>query len=418
MKKFITILCILPFIGGCLDIKLDNQFTTISTVDMARELLASAYNSLPRYQVEFAVLSDDFKPTAYSSAYAELDNLYNWQDNAIDNLSSQLWTDYYMTIAYLNTLLTRLDEVELTEDGDAVELDKVRSEAQALKAYCYFDLLRIYAPRYAEENLDRDGIILNTGREALNVRAGFNRSFFDDKLTISANIYDAFTVQNTVSTEDVMFATLVTNPTEPVYQPSGEYSVFVDSVNPVKLVNEYRSTSRWNDILTSGKITYSPIEPLTFTVTGGFHHFGNIDGSYATRKFDLNYAGQAWRESSMNMSKIPFEVLDKIDVLDERSRKLLYRTLYANVISSMEAYLSDRLIQKVLSSEETKRKFVEGFKDYKDEKIAVSDIFKHLENLDYRIIKTLREIIYHNLPRVKNIYNSVLGIRSCFDFIR
>ena len=78
-------------------------------------------------------------------------------------------------------------------------------------------------------------------------------------------------------------------------------------------------------------------------------------------------------------------VLDKIDVLDERSRKLLYRTLYANVISSMEAYLSDRLIQKVLSSEETKRKFVEGFKDYKDEKIAVSDIFKHLENLDYRI---------------------------------
>lgn len=83
--------------------------------------------------------------------------------------------------------------------------------------------------------------------------------------------------------------------------------------------------------------------------------------------------------------KDTIEVLDKIDVLDERSRKLLYRTLYANVISSMEAYLSDRLIQKVLSSEETKRKFVEGFKDYKDEKIAVSDIFKHLENLDYRI---------------------------------
>ena len=45
--------------------------------------------------------------------------------------------------------------------------------------------------------------------------------------------------------------------------------------------------------------------------------------------------------------KDTIEVLDKIDVLDERSRKLLYRTLYANVISSMEAYLSDRLIQKV-----------------------------------------------------------------------
>ena len=35
------------------------------------------------------------------------------------------------------------------------------------------------------------------------------------------------------------------------------------------------------------------------------------------------------------------DVLDKIEVLDEVSKKLLYRTLYANVISSMEAYLSD-----------------------------------------------------------------------------
>ena len=39
------------------------------------------------------------------------------------------------------------------------------------------------------------------------------------------------------------------------------------------------------------------------------------------------------------------DVLDKIEVLDEVSKKLLYRTLYANVISSMEAYLCDRLIQ-------------------------------------------------------------------------
>lgn len=108
--------------------------------------------------------------------------------------------------------------------------------------------------------------------------------------------------------------------------------------------------------------------------------------------------------------KDTIDVLDQIDSLDEKSRKLLYRTLYANLISSMEAYLSDRLIRKVLSSDATRRKFVEEFKDYKDEKIAVSDIFKLLENLDYQIKKSLREIIYHNLPRVKHIYKSVLGI--------
>lgn len=194
MKKHIIILCILPFLSGCLDIKLENQFTEITTVDMARELLAAAYNSLPRYQVEFAVMSDDFKPTNFSSASAELENLYNWQDNAITNLSSLLWTDYYMTVAYLNTLLTRLDEV-VTEGGeDIAELEKVRSEALALKAYCYFDLLRIYAPRYAEENLDKDGIIL---KDRLELDFLPRSSMRDCISEIDALLTSAASVENT-----------------------------------------------------------------------------------------------------------------------------------------------------------------------------------------------------------------------------
>ncbi len=164
MKKYIlSILGILPLLSGCLDIKLENQFSdpdAITTTGTARELLAAAYNSLPRYQMELSILSDDFYPTSFVTQYAEMQNLYNWQDNAISDLSSQVWNDYYMTVAYLNTLLTRLDNVVTEGDEDALELDRIRSEAQALKAYCYFDLLRLYAPPYSEENLDRDGIIL------------------------------------------------------------------------------------------------------------------------------------------------------------------------------------------------------------------------------------------------------------------
>lgn len=104
------------------------------------------------------------------------------------------------------------------------------------------------------------------------------------------------------------------------------------------------------------------------------------------------------------------EVLNKIDNLDEASRNLLYRTLFANIISSMEAYLSDRLIQKVLSTEKYKRMFTEKFKDFEDERIPLSNLFSMLDKIDSHIQKKLREIIYHNLPRVKNIYKSVLDI--------
>ena len=142
----------MPLFGGCLDIKLENQFSdpdAITTVATARELLASAYNSLPRYQMELSLLSDDFYPTNYANQYAEMLNLYNWADNAITDLSSQIWMDYYMTVANLNTLLTRLDGVRTESEEEIAELGKVRGEAMALKAYCYFDLLRFYAPPYS-----------------------------------------------------------------------------------------------------------------------------------------------------------------------------------------------------------------------------------------------------------------------------
>ena len=167
-QHIISIMVLLPLTVGCLDIKLENQFSdpdAITTVATARELLASAYNSLPRYQVELAVLGDDFCPTRFANYYAEMQNLYNWQDNAITDLSDLIWKDYYMTIASLNTLLTRLPNVVIEEETDAVELEKVRSEACALKACCYFDLLRFYAPRYAPENLEKDAIILKNRLE-------------------------------------------------------------------------------------------------------------------------------------------------------------------------------------------------------------------------------------------------------------
>lgn len=63
-----------------------------------------------------------------------------------------------------------------------------------------------------------------------------------------------------------------------------------------------------------------------------------------------------------------------------------------------------------MSSEENKRKFVENFKDFENIKISIADIYKNTENIELRIKKTLREIIYHHLPRVKNIYKSTLDI--------
>ena len=78
MKKYMSYLMSLLLLSGCLDIKLEDQYAdpdAITTTATARELLASAYNSLPRYQMELSVLSDDFVPTNHAGKYAELLNL-------------------------------------------------------------------------------------------------------------------------------------------------------------------------------------------------------------------------------------------------------------------------------------------------------------------------------------------------------
>ena len=147
----------LALVGCSLDIRLEDQFSdpyAITDTETARELLASAYNSLPRFQMEFSILSDDFHPTNLSQKYAELLNLYNWQDKAIDEFSSNVWNEYYMTVAIVNALLPRLELLEPKTDEDAVEMDRIRSEAYALKALCYFDLVRLYGPIVLKDRLE------------------------------------------------------------------------------------------------------------------------------------------------------------------------------------------------------------------------------------------------------------------------
>lgn len=158
----------LLLIGGCLDIKLEDQYSdpdAIVTTATARELLASAYNSLPRYQMELSILSDDFVSTNLSGKYADMQNLYSWQEKGIEQLSDNIWSEYYMTIAIVNALLPRLELVQTKDEADKAELAKIRSEAQALKAMCYFDLLRLYGPVYSKDNLSKEGIIIKNRLE-------------------------------------------------------------------------------------------------------------------------------------------------------------------------------------------------------------------------------------------------------------
>ena len=145
-----------------LDIPYENQLSdpsAITSVTTARELLASAYDRLPNPEFELSVLSDDFTTTPLISRNADLGNLYKWQTQPLTNLALSLWQSYYETIAIANAVLERSGAITPQNDSEQAQLDAVNAEAKALKAYCYFDLLRLFAPDISEGG-SHDGVIL------------------------------------------------------------------------------------------------------------------------------------------------------------------------------------------------------------------------------------------------------------------
>jgi HAMP domain-containing protein len=103
--------------------------------------------------------------------------------------------------------------------------------------------------------------------------------------------------------------------------------------------------------------------------------------------------------------------LNAIDILyDGTIKQLLYRTLYAAVISCMEAYLSATLMNQISKSKKYKIAFVQTFEPFKNTKFCLSEIYDKYSNIDKLIKDELSQLIYHRLPQIKPIYQKTLNV--------
>jgi hypothetical protein len=85
--------------------------------------------------------------------------------------------------------------------------------------------------------------------------------------------------------------------------------------------------------------------------------------------------------------------------------------LYVNVISAMESYLSEAFISTTLADPEIFRTFIETTPEFQAEKISVSDIFKEQDGLKSKANEYLAKVAWHNLAKVRKMYQATFGIR-------
>jgi transcription termination factor NusB len=92
------------------------------------------------------------------------------------------------------------------------------------------------------------------------------------------------------------------------------------------------------------------------------------------------------------------------------SRKSLLVMLHAHVVTAVGAYLSSTFIKKALSTDLFMRKLVETDPEFAKQKFTIQEIFTKRENLRAEISQYLKDLIFHDIAKVKKMYMSVLNI--------
>lgn len=103
-------------------------------------------------------------------------------------------------------------------------------------------------------------------------------------------------------------------------------------------------------------------------------------------------------------------VLNNIVITDDKTFKSLKRQIYIGTITCLETYLSDAFIITVLSNREYVKSFFSTFQDFKKQTISMSDLFVHSDKAEEIAKEAMSKVLYHNLPKVKEMYKATLDI--------
>lgn len=222
----------MAFASCSLNIPPLDQFSdpdAITNVSSARAFLASAYSSYPHMEYEFSLLGNDFVPTSLSFKDITSLNLYNWKDQEINKIAPSLWQDYYNVIAQCDALLERMDNVQTSSAEEQNEKQAIAAEAKTLKALCYFQLLKTFAPAY-DLNPDAAGVIL---KNRFGIEDKQRSSIRDCVATIRALLDDAVQVDNTSKRNGWLSQTAVQYLQADLALYSGDYETAIKSGNAV-----------------------------------------------------------------------------------------------------------------------------------------------------------------------------------------
>ena len=94
----------------------------------------------------------------------------------------------------------------------------------------------------------------------------------------------------------------------------------------------------------------------------------------------------------------------------QRLKQPYYRMIYSSIITSLETYLSDAFYKKVSIDNVLLEKCLEPNPEFEKRQYSLTEVIDWHKNLRKRVTDYLFNIIWHNLPKIQNMYRDVLGV--------
>lgn len=127
------------------------------------------------------------------------------------------------------------------------------------------------------------------------------------------------------------------------------------------------------------------------------------------------YKGDDWNVSGKSKFQIFNEIIESAREIvllpvKRRTYKNLLVMVYGHVIAALEVYLASTFIDTVISSKKLLRKLIESDPEFEKRKLTMKEIFSKQEQLKEDVSEYLKSLIFHDIRRVKPMYNDVLDI--------
>lgn len=102
--------------------------------------------------------------------------------------------------------------------------------------------------------------------------------------------------------------------------------------------------------------------------------------------------------------------LSQLQSKGDRLKNILNRQIFINIIGCMETFLSDTFLRLTFEEKDYYHAFILTHPAFKTKKFELREIFEQQKELDSVVKKTILDTIFHNLPKIKNMYEDTFSI--------